>query len=204
MEAHNKAGHKSPTGLAFDIVSILRNQTSGIPTVVGWDFALNFAKKFFELAKKRGINLAKPCVVYHWTPKKNTNLIIDGNLKVPDGRKILHQTDQGYFGRGVYTAPDPIYGQRYGRGARETILCLAIPGKKYTATYADSFGKPLRHGFDMHISRCGKEWVFFDSDQLLPIFVIEPQKIKLTKKVIGELLSRISKAYFAFGGIDLQ
>jgi len=130
MKSHEKCGHRSPVGIAFSIVSILRNQTSGIPTVVCWDFALAFVRKFFQIANTRGIELAKPTIVYHWTPEKNINLIVDGNLKVPDGRNVLHQTDQGYYGKGVYTSPRVDYAKAYGHGATKTIMCLAICGKK--------------------------------------------------------------------------
>eukprot|EP00494_Astrolonche_serrata_P033094 UN33363 len=107
MESHKKQGHKSPIGIAFSIVRLLRDQTSGIPSCVCWDFSVLFVRRFFKMANERGIKLATPKIVYHWTPEKNLQLIIDGNLKVPDGRKVLHQTDQGYYGKGVYTSPDP-------------------------------------------------------------------------------------------------
>jgi len=201
MKSHEKCGHKSPVGIAFSIVSILRNQTSGIPTVVCWDFALAFVRKFFQIANTRGIELAKPTIVYHWTPEKNINLIVDGNLKVPDGRNVLHQTDQGYYGKGVYTSPCVDYAKAYGHGATNTIMCLAICGKKYAASYPQMLGKPLKKGFDMHVSndRNQMEWVFFDKDQLLPAFVIEPNRVKQVKKVIDNVTRELCVAYREVG-----
>ena len=35
------------------------------------------------------------CVVYHGTSKSNFHKIMDGNLKVPDGRSVTHVTDDG-------------------------------------------------------------------------------------------------------------
>lgn len=202
IESHAKCGHKSPIGIAFSIVSILRNQTSGIPTFVCWDFAVAFVRKFFQLANDRGIELAKPTVVYHWTPEKNINNIVDANLKVPDGRNVLHQTDEGYYGKGVYTSPDPNYARSYGHGAPKTVMCLALCGKKYVASYPQSLGKPLKQGFDMHVSndRNNMEWVFFDNDQLLPAFVIEPDRIQDVKpeidRVIRELVTCFREVVF--------
>jgi len=197
MKSHEKCGHKSPVGVAFSIVSILRNQTSGIPTSVCWDFALAFVRKFFQIASSRGIELARPKIVYHWTPEKNINLIVDGNLKVPDGRNVLHQTDEGYYGKGVYTSPSADYARSYGHGAKKTIMCLAICGNRYVASYPQMLGKPLKEGFDMHVSndRNQMEWVFFNKDQLLPAFVIEPSRVKQVQGVIDNVTRELCTAY---------
>jgi len=197
IKAHESAGHQSKVGIAFSIVSILRNNTSGIPTVVCWDFALNFVKKFFKMAEKRDLKLIRPKIVYHWTPKKNIDLIVNGNLKVPDGRKVLHQTDTGYYGKGVYTSPNATYGQAYGHGCDKTIMCMAICGKQYKASYPQSFGKPLMEGYDMHVSndRQNMEWVFFDNDQLLPVFILEPSKIKQVLPVIDKVNQELLTTY---------
>lgn len=197
IKSHEKCGHKSPISIAFSIISILRNQTTGIPTVVCWDFAVAFVRKFFKIAKNRGVKLATPTIIYHWTPEKNINLIVDGNLKVPDGRNVLHQTDEGYYGKGVYTSPDPNYGRSYGHGHSKTIMCLAVCGKQYKASYPESMGKPLTEGYDMHVSkdRGNNEWVFFDNDQLLPAFVIEPERIAEVQHVVDVVARELVTSY---------
>jgi len=62
-------------------------------------------------------------------------------------------------------------------------------------------GKPLKKGFDMHVSndRNQMEWVFFDKDQLLPAFVIEPNRVKQVKKVIDNVTRELCVAYREVG-----
>jgi len=203
IKAHEDQGHKSPIGIAFELVNILRTQTSGIPSCVCWDFVVAFVRKFFAMANERGIELATPEVVYHWTPEKNLNLIVDGNLKVPDGRKVLHQTDQGFYGKGVYTSPDPNYAKCYGHGCKKTILCMALTGKKFKASYPKHLGASLQPGYDIHISddRNEMEWVFFDSAQLLPIFTLLPEEIDKVKPAIEMVKRELTTRYreVAFG-----
>ena len=94
---------------------------------------------------------------------------------VPDGNKLAHQTDEGYYGKGIYTSPDPVYAKGYGHGAHKTFVCLSLPGKMFPSCYPRDLGKPLQKGYDSHYSDDNrgkkpdqeKEWVFFNSDQLL-------------------------------------
>lgn len=205
MNSHAAMGHKSPIGIAFAVVNALRTQTSGIPSCVCWDFVVNFVRRYIVMVKERGIEIATPEIVYHWTPAKNFDLIMNGNLKVPDGRKLLHQTDEGYYGKGVYTSPNPNYAKCYGHGAKKTIMCLALTGLKYKASYPQMLGKPLQEGYDIHISndRNEMEWVFFSQDQLLPAFILLPEQIDsvmpTVEMVKAELVSSMREIMF---GVD--
>jgi hypothetical protein len=99
---------------------------------------------------------AKILIVYHGTAKTNFSKIVDGNLKVPDGKAVLHATDQGYYGKGVYTSPQKELALRYASAARGgdgvVFVCLALPGRQYAAQYPADKGKPCHVGFDSHYS----------------------------------------------------
>ena len=118
---------------------------------------------------------AGPRLVYHWTPSTNFKSIIDTNLQVPDKKRILNQTDDGYYGAGIYTSPRfhekfQVYAKRNGG----CFLCLGLPGRQCRATVKEDRARPCRPNYETHISPDGQEWVFFSSDQLLPCFLIDP------------------------------
>lgn len=119
-------------------------------------------------------------VVYHWTPEKNFSSIREHGLVVPGGDSgVGHQTDEGYYGRGIYTSPlfDRYIG--YGKGAQQAFLCLCLPGRQFQAKYPEHMGIDLRAGFDSHISGDhkdgpqGSQFIMFSSDHLLPLFLVE-------------------------------
>ena len=142
---------------------------------------------------------AKISVCYHWTPSKNHKSIIDSNLVVPDGHKVIHRTDNGYFGKGIYMSPDYRYAQSYGDSTpqRKVFVCLALAGRQYPATYPKDRGSSLKNGYDSHISSPephNKEWVFFDSSQLLPCYLVTLENIKranMIAKLIIHLLETL-------------
>ena len=74
---------------------------------------------------------------------------------------FVHATDDGFYGKGIYTSPDPNYAVGYGHGAHSTFACLAVVGKIHKASYAGDRGKGLRAGYDTQVSndRSAKEWV---------------------------------------------
>ena len=117
-----------------------------------------------------------PLTVFHGTKRDNFSKIMNGNLRVPDGRLLLHTTDTGYFGKGVYTSPD--FGLALTYSANGPIfVCLALPGKQFLASQATHLGKPCQPGFDSHYEASGTELVFFESDQLFPIFIADGTQI---------------------------
>lgn len=153
-------------------------------SVANFDLAVRFVAKAMEMrdqflnageSELQQRELSAPKVVYHWTPRKNFGSIIDTNLRVPDGRSVFHQTDSGYFGTGIYTSPDFAYGQAYAYEDGACFICLSLPGRQHLSTYPQDNGRPqCRAGFDSHMSACrgNMEWVFFDSAQLLPCYLV--------------------------------
>ena len=55
-----------------------------------------------------------PQICYHWTNPNNFESIKSKDLKVPDGESVKHATDDGYYGKGIYTSSDPLFAQSYG------------------------------------------------------------------------------------------
>ena len=47
----------------------------------------------------------------------------------------------------------------------------------------------------MHVGNHGLEWVFFDSEQLLPTFVLEPNKLKYVNLLLDKIATRMVDAY---------
>ena len=46
-------------------------------------------------------------------------------------QSVVHATDNGFYGKGIYTSPDPNYAVGYGHGATVTFGCLATVGNVY-------------------------------------------------------------------------
>jgi len=174
--------------LAYKIVRMFRGHTKYV-TIVNWTFTVKFIVKFMNIADKRGIELALPELVYHWSSVEKMPLIVASNLKVPDGVTVFHATDDGWYGRGVYTSPNPTKFRAYGDDALKTCMCLAVLGKTYVASYPAMLGKPLVTGYDSHVSDDAEhtEWVFFDNDQLLPLFIIKPNQLPRVISVIKQV-----------------
>ena len=166
--------------------------------VVKKELVIPFVVRYFKMCSEIGIEAARPKIVYHWTSTANFEAIKDGGLKVPDGVTVHHATDTGYYGRGIYASPDPMYAQGYGHGARRVFVCLSLPGRQYKATYPTMMGKGLMDNFDSHISADhgieGMEWVFFNSDQLLLCYLVTldflQQKAKVQMEAVCELLEK--------------
>ena len=173
--------------------------------------AINFdhAVKFFEMqarmlarapvkrsGSRRGERSTPLTIVYHGTSRANFRKIMDGNLAVPDGRNVKHATDDGYFGRGIYTSTRHELAFAYAKDAI-VFACLALPGKQHKATQKHDRGKPKRAGFDSHLGYEGDgcpQLVFFDSDQLLPCYLVDRQNWSRAEKKLRRAIADIAKA----------
>jgi hypothetical protein len=140
--------------------------------VVNYDHALRFLERYARELAASPRHAARILVVYHGTGHQNFSKIVDGNLKVPGGGSgVRHATDNGFYGKGVYTTPDVNLALSYARGGC-VFVCLALPGRQFSASLRDR-GKACRAGYDSHYGGHGKELVFFSSDQLLPVFLVD-------------------------------
>lgn len=108
------------------------------------------------------------------------------------GKAIIHKTDDGFYGKGVYTSPNAEMSLSYAGGGA-VFVCLALPGRQYAANYPADQGKPLRRGYDSHYAPGGSELVFFASDQLLPVFLADSKYIKAATYAAEQAIETIQR-----------
>lgn len=88
-------------------------------------------------------------VCFHGTLEKNVQPIIEKGLLVPDGKTVVHSTDTGYWGKGIYVSPNPGLSVGYCRGGKSLFICSVVMGKKFKCTQMIN-GQPLKPGYDSH------------------------------------------------------
>ena len=137
--------------------------------------------------------LAGPWIVYHWTPSTNFKSIIYKNLQVPDQKHVFNQTDDGFFGAGIYTSPSFLSFESYAHGKGGCFICLGLPGRQYRAKESQDRGRPCRANYETHVSPDRQEWVFFAADQLLPCFLIYKHTQPKALNVVQMLEASIRK-----------
>ena len=116
--------------------------------------------------RNKGTRATPLAIVYHGTSRSNFRAIMEGNLKVPDGRAVKHVTDDGFFGRGIYTTTDPRLAFAYAKDA--IVFCLsgaagapvqghaeARPGRAKKAGYDSHLGYVLRGVREVHSTDAG-------------------------------------------------
>ena len=201
----------TPTGLAAIVTEYTRDSKKWAVGLELKNACANFdlAVKFFEKhaamlarapcprsGRNKGTRATPLAIVYHGTSRANFRRIMDGNLAVPDGRSVKHATDDGYFGRGIYTSTRHELAFAYAKDAI-VFACLALPGKQHKATQKHDRGKPKRAGFDSHLGYEGDgcpQLVFFDSDQLLPCYLVDRQNWSRAEKKLRRAIADIAKA----------
>ena len=163
-----------------------KNNNNKSVSIVNLELARKFLTKY-DAMKDNNRNEIKIC--FHWSPLKNHQSIIKNNLLVPDGKKVTHTTDTGYFGKGIYMSPDAKYAQAYAYNTtKKFFVCLSMPGKVFGAQYPRDLGIGLKQGYDSHSApqRNNMEWVFFDPAQLLPVALVELNSVD---QVVNKLKS---------------
>ena len=155
----------TPTGLAAIVTEYTRDSKKWAIGLELKNACANFdlAVKFFEKhaamlarapcprsGRNKGTRATPLAIVYHGTSRSNFRAIMEGNLKVPDGRTVRHVTDDGFFGRGIYTTTDPRLAFAYAKDAI-VFACLALPGRQYKATQKRDRGVPKKAGYDSHL-----------------------------------------------------
>ena len=180
----------TPTGLAAIVTEYTRDSKKWAIGLELKNACANFdlAVKFFEKhaamlarapcprsGRNKGTRATPLAIVYHGTSRSNFRAIMEGNLKVPDGKQVRHVTDDGFFGRGIYTTTDPRLAFAYAKDAI-VFACLALPGRQYKATQKRDRGVPKKAGYDSHLGYEGDgapQLVFFDTDQVLPCYLVD-------------------------------
>jgi hypothetical protein len=83
-------------------------------------------------------------------------------------------------------APGRSLSESYGGGS--VFCCLVLRGKHTKVEY--KVGRPLKPGFDSHVSPCGQEWIMFDAAQVLPLYLVHGDRpaINLNPWPIAEVV----------------
>ena len=199
----------TPAGMAMRLVEALRDcGRDGLEsknTAVNFDHAVKFLEtheRFLAncaVAKsgpRRGRRHTPLAIVYHGTSRANFRKIMDGNLAVPDGRAVKHATDDGYFGRGIYTTTRHELAFAYAKDAI-VFACLALPGKMHKATQKNDRGRPKRPGCDSHLGYENDgcpQLVFFDSSQILPCYLVDRSNHPRAKTALERAVRTIAEA----------
>lgn len=141
---------------------------------VNYDCARAFFAKHKELLEASHDHQTAIQIVYHGTPEKGTvfRSIMDGNLKVPK-RQGKEAAQRSAYGLGVYTTPEPEAAYIYSQGG-PIFMCLALPGRTFFCSDSEQKrGQPNIEGFQSHASPCQQVLVLFESDQILPVFLMK-------------------------------
>ncbi|UJR07748.1 hypothetical protein I4U23_012032 [Adineta vaga] len=116
--------------------------------------------------------------VYHGSlPSSLRNIAKNGFLEA--GK--IKQLDPGYFGKGIYhgfAADYAIHYAEHYKKSNEIMLSMVLSGRSYVVKKGgEKYGKPCEPGFDSHISPEYREIVLFKSAQILPLFIIEFERV---------------------------
>ena len=112
-------------------------------------------------------------VGYHGTSEAGVVGITDSGFISPAevNGKLEHKSgNNGWYGDGIYTSPDPNIAFWYSQG-NKMLVCKVARGRVYSCP-GMMLGAPLQPGFDSHESPDTAEWVAYASAQVLPIAII--------------------------------
>ncbi|KAK6168972.1 hypothetical protein SNE40_020113 [Patella caerulea] len=150
--------------------------TNGQYSVTKVEYVVNpVLKKKFEYAKQqlkksRGGDSALPVLAFHGTAEANIQPICENGFKKL-GDSGFKQTHGSKYGNGVYFSEYPTYSMGYIQGATKLLLCQVLLGKSYTCTALRSSSQ-VEPGYDSHISADKKELVVFDTNRILPCYIV--------------------------------
>lgn len=213
----------SPAAEQFDVGAVtqslvheLRQENPSLPgaCIVNDDLARAFVERYARMVSELGVERAQPRVVFHGTARSNFRAIIAGNLRVPDGDKVMSVSGRSTYGLGIYVSTSfdlaLMYGRKHaaGHGRSElptdasggppvVFVCLSLPGRQHvSAPPADTACREVRPGFDSHVSadRGGQISVYFDSSQLLPCFLSERGTLVCAQEAAVRAVNVLHKA----------
>eukprot|EP01095_Lingulamoeba_sp_RSL-Kostka_P015661 TRINITY_DN728_c4_g1_i1.p1 TRINITY_DN728_c4_g1~~TRINITY_DN728_c4_g1_i1.p1 ORF type:complete len:397 (+),score=105.90 TRINITY_DN728_c4_g1_i1:125-1315(+) len=119
-------------------------------------------------------------IAFHGTHPKNWESIKRRGLLIPSATNgIVHKTDPGWYGRGVYFSPTASTAQSYARynekGEAGIFVNLLLTGREYSCNNEIKMGASQIQGYDSHISehKSRGEIIMFEADKILPIYFIK-------------------------------
>ncbi|KAF8070017.1 hypothetical protein FPV67DRAFT_996493 [Lyophyllum atratum] len=129
-------------------------------------------------------------IVFHGTSYKNVGSIVRSGFVVPGQRaasgKAIGIRCGTTWGQGIYTSPSPSYGLRYANYAykdgmkgrhrllpgQKLIVCAVLMGRRHHVVTPRRLNTNVEPGFDSHVSPNKKEYIVFNSAQVLPLYVL--------------------------------
>jgi len=156
------------------IVNTGAQKIQKIENVLKPELVTAFERRWEEMKTLRGATEATPSIAYHGTAEANINNILDKGLLVPGkgaGATVAHATDSGWWGGGIYLAPNCQLSISYCRGGKKLLICSVLMGKRYIVTQRMD-GADCMVGHDSHVACGGTEWVIFDPAQVLPCYLV--------------------------------
>ncbi|CAF1656385.1 unnamed protein product [Didymodactylos carnosus] len=135
--------------------------------------------------------MLKQLYVYHGSSFECLRQIAENGFLAPSDFKHMNDKklqskgieilDPGYFGNGIYqgfAADYAIYYSKKYKRSNEIMMSCVLPGESFLVEKGQKkYGKPCELGHHSHRSPEGKEIVLFQSCQILPLFIIEFEKI---------------------------
>ena len=136
-------------------------------------------------------HMCKPVVAYHGTLHNRISSIVRYGFVKPgdlvNNQRLVHVSDIGWWGRGIYTTPAPSLAEMFVRlvsnpsdtdpgsiqGYR-MIVCAVLLGFPVTVHDGEAKGRDtlLEEYADSHLADTEEEYVVFDADQILPCYVV--------------------------------
>ncbi|KAL8572703.1 hypothetical protein ACOMHN_049832 [Nucella lapillus] len=148
-----------------------RYQVTKVQYVVNSTLVKKFKAGREKLKKTRGEDMSYPVLGFHGTDESNIVPICESGFRMPGESAFKEKTDAGWYGAGIYFSEYPSYSMDYIDGAERLLLCQVLPGKVYDCTEIKE-GSKLQKGFDSHMSPDKKELVIFNSDCILPNYIV--------------------------------
>jgi hypothetical protein len=109
-----------------------------------------------------------PSVCYHGTNETALKSILKSGFLL--NKLSAGSGDNGWFGCGIYFSPHVQTAMGYCRG-KQMMVCAVLMGKVYKCP-GRMDGAQLQKGFDSHEDPSGHEWVVYNEEHILPVYVI--------------------------------
>ena len=139
---------------------------------------------------------------YHGTPEENIASIVDSGFRIPKMDTHAGSHKDLWFGRGVYSSPTATHSERFTEGGSKMLVCEVAVGKQWSLSEprptlsaeevqkegydsvhgthefmsdeegSDSDGRDGSDGGDEQGGMLIEEYVVYDSDQIIPRYVI--------------------------------
>eukprot|EP00475_Leptophrys_vorax_P007921 TRINITY_DN15063_c0_g1_i1.p2 TRINITY_DN15063_c0_g1~~TRINITY_DN15063_c0_g1_i1.p2 ORF type:complete len:415 (-),score=96.47 TRINITY_DN15063_c0_g1_i1:32-1276(-) len=146
-----------------------RFRVNQVDYVVNPDLKFRFLSKQLEL--KEDGRPSTPLLVFHGSGEAEMDHIVRKNFSMDK-----HKKNEGSYGAGIYFSEQAVTSLERNNSRGKLLLCKILVGKQFQC-HRVIRGAKLTSGYDSHLSPCKTEAVMFDSDQILPCYVVHYEPI---------------------------